>query len=234
MKYLSQIIVAASGSVGGLVFSRNRSGNYTRGRAIPVNPNSTRQAAVRAAMASMVSYWHITLTAPQRAAWDTYASNTPLTDALGQQQTVTGQNMFLRANILSEWRGLPTIDAAPTVFDLGEPVISIDSLVVAAGIITWTFTVGGAGTPTTCRKLLYIGVAQNAGRTFFRGPYQLASDTAGAAATTAFVVANTLALPGAWFAAYQPEVGDLLPIKMSILYDDGRLATAFRTIITVT
>lgn len=234
MKFLSQVYTAVSGSVGGLTYSRNRSGMYTRGRATPVNPNSTRQLAIRAAMASMVSYWHLTLTGPERAAWDTYAQNTPLTDSLGQQQTVTGQNMFLRCNIIREWQALATVDAAPTDFDLGEPVISLTSLTVAAGVLEWTFTVGGAGTPTTCTKLLYIGVAQNAGRTFFNGPYQLAASQAGAAATTAFVVANTMAFPESYLADYQPTIGDLLPVKMSILYDDGRLASPFRTIITVT
>lgn len=234
MKFLSQVYTAVSGSVGGLTYSRNAAGMYTRGRATPVNPNTSRQQAIRTAMSAMVIYWHNTLTGAQRAAWDTYASNTPLTDALGQQQNVSGQNMFLRANTLRSWQGLSIIAAAPVDFDLGQPCVSVTSVVVAAGDITWTFTCGGAGTPTTGHKYLYIGVAQNAGRSFFRGPYQLAGMKAAATSTTAFVVVQTLATPTDWLAAYQPDVGDLLPIKIRFAYDDGRVSTEFRQLITVT
>lgn len=234
MKFLSQVYTAVSGSVGGLTYSHNRSGMYTRARATPVNPATTRQSAVRNAMAAMVIYWHNTLTAPERAAWDTYASNTPLTDPLGQQQTVTGQNMFLRANVLRSWQGLGIIDAAPVDFDLGQPVVSVTSVAVAAGDITWTFTTGGAGTSDTGDKYLYIGVAQNAGRSFFNGPYQLCGRKNTAAGVTAIEVVQTLADDTDWLAAYQPSVGDLLPIKIRYAYDDGRVSAAFRQLITVT
>jgi hypothetical protein len=234
MKFLSQIITAASGSVGGATWSRNAAGMYIRARATPVNPNTSRQSAVRAAMSSMVVYWHSTLTAAERAAWDTYAANTPLTDPLGQQQTVSGQNMFLRSNILRQWRSLGVIDAAPTDFDLGQPVVSVTSVVVAAGTLTWTYTVGGAGTDTTGDKFLYIGVAQNAGRNFFKGPYQLAGVKEFVAAATAFSVDQVLATGTDWLAAYQPSVGDLLPIKIRNVYDDGRVSSEYSQLITVT
>lgn len=233
MKFLSQVYTAVSGSVGGLTYSHNRAGMYTRARATPVNPATTRQSAVRNALAAMVVYWHNDLTSAERAAWDTYAENTPLTDPLGQQQNVTGQNMFLRTNILRSRLALSIIDAAPTDFDLGQPVVSIEDISVAAGDITFEWTVGGSGTSDTGHKIVQIGVAQNAGRSFFRGPYQLAAYAATAAAATDIEMTVTLA--GAdWLAEYEPDVGDLLPVRIRYLYDDGRLTTPYRALVTVT
>jgi len=233
MKFLSQVYTAVSGSVGGLTYSRNRFGMYTRARATPVNPNTIRQQEVRASMSSMVVYWHATLTAAQRAAWGVYGANTPIVDALGQSQNLSGQQMFLRSNIARVNLGLAVIVAAPTIFDLGQPVVGVTSVVVAAGVITTTFTVGGAGSSTTCTKIMQIGVAQNVGRNFFRGPYQIAFATSGASATTAFVVPRTLATSTQWLAAFQPVVGNYLPIRLRILYDDGRLSAPFAQFITV-
>lgn len=233
VKFLSQVYTAVSGSVNGLTYSRNRYGMYTRGRATPVNPQSTRQTAVRTAFAAMVVYWSETLTAAERAAWDTYAANTPVTDALGQTQYLTGQSMFIRANSIRQRLGLSIIDAAPTSYDLGEPPTNVVSVTVAGGILTLTFDVGGAGTSTTATKLVRIGVAQNAGRTFFAGPYQLAITGSCAAAVSQLVMAPTLA--GAdWLADYQPSVADRIPFDIRFLYDDGRLSVAHREIITIT
>jgi len=234
MKFKSQVFTAVSGSVGGLTYSHNKYGMYTRGRAVPVNPNSTRQAAIRAAFSSMVDYWHLTLTGPERAAWDVYAANTPVTDSLGQTQYLTGQSMFLRANTIRQWLALTIIDAAPVVYDLGQPVTALASVVVAAGTISFTYTIGGAGTPTTARKIIGIGVAQNVGRTFFGGPYQHAIDGAVAASVTAAVSTALLASSAQWKAAYQPIVGDFLPVTMRMAYDDGRVSVPFRQLITVT
>ena len=43
MKFTSQVYTQASGSVGGLTYSHNRSGMYTRARSTPTDPASTLQ-----------------------------------------------------------------------------------------------------------------------------------------------------------------------------------------------
>lgn len=48
-------ILDARGSIGGQVFSKNRFGNYMRARITPVNPNSARQAVVRAIVQALAA-----------------------------------------------------------------------------------------------------------------------------------------------------------------------------------
>ncbi len=63
-------VAAIRGAVGGNVYSANRSGPYIRNRAMPIDPGSARQQAVRFAMASLVTRWVEVLTPAQRASWD--------------------------------------------------------------------------------------------------------------------------------------------------------------------
>lgn len=232
MLFKSNLIAAASGSVGGTTFSHNRSGMYMRSRAIPVNPNSTRQQAIRGAMSSLVTYWLATLTAAQRAAWKNYADNTPFTNPLGDSFNLTGQQAFLRANIQRVRGSAAIVASGPTVYDTGQPVTNLASVVVSGGNITFNYTVGGAGTDDTGYKLIQIGSALNASRNFFKGPWQQGAFVSFVAGVTAF--APSFALASAWDAAYQPAVGDNLPVQITNYYDDGRVSTKYSQLITVT
>ena len=234
MKFKSQVYTAVSGSVGGLTYAHNKYGMYTRGRAMSVNKNSTRQMSTRAAFTAMVIYWSVTLTSALRAAWENYAQNTPVTDALGQSQVLSGQAMFIRANSIRQRLGLSIITAAPLVFNTGQPVVSITSITVLAGVLTGVWNYGGLGTSAAGRKLVSIGVAQNPGRTFFKGPWQLAFQGQVGAGVLVFTTSPGVTLASAnWLAAYQPKTGDLLPVKIQQLYDDGRLSLPFQQIVTV-
>lgn len=232
MKFTSPVYSAASGAIAGLVYSRNRYGMYTRARAVPVNPNTIRQQDVRSALASMVVYWSATLTGTQRAAWEDYASNTPVTDALGQSQILSGQSMFLRTNSLRTYLGLAVLATAPTTYNLGQPITGVTSMTVLAGVNTTILTLS-APSSTTCTKLGYIGTPISAGRSFFKGPYQLAFATSGTSGSTSFTIPRTYATAGHWLAQYQPAIGDRLPFKARLLYDDGRLSLPYSTILTV-
>ncbi len=234
MKFKSQVYTQVSGSIGGITYSHNRGGMYTRARSIPTNPNTIRQNAVRMALASMVAYWSTTLTAAQRAAWKVYADATPTTDALGDPLTLTGQQMFLRQSILQEQNEITINQTAPTTNDFGVPVVSLASIVVAAGVLTWTFGVGGAGADDAGIKVFSIGTPLNAGRAFFKGPYQLSTIQSFSSGLTGGSLPQTLATSTDWLADYQPVIGDNLPVRMRLLLDDGRLSAEFKQIITVT
>ncbi len=84
MIFTSPLIEAGSGSVAGLTFSRNKGGNYLRGRAIPTNPNSPLQQAVRSIMSQLTANWLNVLTAIQRVAWETYAEERAQKEREGQ------------------------------------------------------------------------------------------------------------------------------------------------------
>lgn len=119
MKYTSPVYSAASGSIAGVTYSRNRGGSYTRQRAVPTNPNSTAQQLVRGYMSNYSSNWR-NLTAVQQNAWQDYADATPLVDSLGQQHFVTGQNMYVRTNVFRASAGLSAVTSAPIDSGLAE------------------------------------------------------------------------------------------------------------------
>ena len=140
MKFKSAVFTQASGSVGGLTFSRNKGGMYTRARAIPVNPSTAFQVAVRTIMADLSNLWVSTLTQTQRDAWDLYALNTPLTDVLGDPRTVTGMNMYVRCNLPRLQVGEPRVDTGPVVFTLGAftPVTVVAAVALPGMAVTFT------------------------------------------------------------------------------------------------
>lgn len=107
-------IAAASGSVGGTVFSRNRYGAYTRNRAIPVNPGTSFQLAVRAELGNLSTAWG-GLTAGQRLAWQEWANQNPIVDALGQSQILAGNAAYIQLNARLLRAGLTTSATPPIV-----------------------------------------------------------------------------------------------------------------------
>lgn len=120
MKFTSQVYSAASGSIGGITYSRNRGGMYTRARAVPTNPNSVRQVAARAGFSAAVRLWTEDLTGAQRDGWRTYADATPFTDSLGSPLVLTGQQAFVRSISALIGAGIePSNLSAPTIFNTG-------------------------------------------------------------------------------------------------------------------
>jgi hypothetical protein len=183
MKYRSQIVTAASGSVGGCVYSRNRSGSYIRNRSLPVNTNTTQQAVVRSALTTLVVRWTSILTVAQRSGWETWAANTPQTDAIGQTYNMTGQNAFISMNTLRIQVGLSVIDVAPAIFAGASLTPSgMASATAATSILSvtfnnldvWATAVGGA-------LLVYAARPQNPSKLFFAGPYRFMGRINGAA-----------------------------------------------------
>jgi len=226
MKFISQIVTAGSGSIRGCTFSRNRSGAYIRGRVIPVNPTSAQQNIVRAALATLVARWTGTLTVAQRTAWDTWAFNTPQTDALGQSITITGQNAYIKMNAPRIQVGLSIIDTAPVVFAgavLTPPAIV--SATAATDVLSISFTntalwatlVGGS-------LLVYVSRPQNPSVLFFKGPYRFMGRINGAATPPTSPLPITSTFPfevgqrvHAFFRAVQSEARISSPQRQSIL-----------------
>lgn len=180
MKFTSIIVAAASGSVGGCTYSRNRFGPYIRRRAVPVNPGSPQQQVVRNLLAVYVAKW-AGLGGAGRDAWTNYALLTPVTDALGNPITLTGLNMYIRSEVFKDQCVAPPAnDVAPVLPGLASmtpPSIVAD---VSSGIIVtftntdaWATAVGGV-------MGIYQSRAQPTSRTFFKGPYRFAGRILGA------------------------------------------------------
>ena len=212
-----------SGSIGGVTFSRNRGGAYMRVRATPTNPNTPLQQAVRSIMAGLASVWITGLTALQRQAWDAYAFNVPLPNALGDPVNVGGIGMFMRSNVGRVAAGLGPVFAAPTIFNLGEmsnPVIGVVDAPASTMSLGFTETDDWVS-ETDSSMLVYASRSQNPSVNFFKGPYQFAQRVDGDTPIppTSPAVINLLQTPVA---------GNRTFFRIRVSRADGRLSTEFR------
>jgi hypothetical protein len=221
VKFTSTLVSAASGSAGGIVASRNRYGQYFRRRSTPVNPNSDRQVATRAALREAVNAWTNILDDDQRAIWDLYASNTPVIGKLGAMNQLSGQNMFVRTYINAIAIGAPasTYYDGPTVYDLGSFTLP-SFTVVAGGPLSLTFTATDSWAVAAHGYLgVWLGRPQNPSRAFFKGPWRFLGKVSGAATPPTSPEAFAT-LP------WETQAGQAEWIRVRALQPDGRLSSA--------
>lgn len=220
MLFKSLVFSQASGSTGGLVYSRNQGGMYVRSRAKPTNPNTEPQQAVRDAMRNAVFAWSNTLTDIQRDKWNTYAFNTPTWNRLGEPTTKTGQQMFIRGAVPRLQAALPLPVDGPTSFDLGDftPVTDIvpDNSLQAISLEfndadEWALEDDAA-------MLIYQSRPQNATRTFSKGPFLLASAILGVPLTPP-------TSPHTFTTLYPIATGQKVFLQIRVTRKDGRLTT---------
>ena len=170
---LGPLVAEIRGSIGGTTFARNRGGAYARNRSVPLNPSSTRQQAVRAVFADLSVVWSNTLTQAQRDAWDNYADQVPLINALGESRKVSGLNMYQRANTLLLDTGGTRVDTAPTQFTVG-PTITPTFTVSAANDSIGITNLGNftPGANNQIHVLVSASPSLQPGVSFFRSPFR--------------------------------------------------------------
>lgn len=216
-------VASISGSVNGTTFSHNRGGPYMRGRAVPTNPSTSRQQAVRNAMAELATAWVETLTAAQRNAWALYAENVPLVGPLGDPRNVGGIGMYCRSNVPRLQAGLPRVDSGPTTFDLGTATTPTIDAINAGSTVDIAFDNGDDWANEDDSSLLcYVGPPQNVSINFFKGPYQFMGSIDGDATTPPTSPAS-LAPP-----VYDFTAGQKGFVQIRVSRADGRLSSPFR------
>lgn len=223
MKIASQIATKMSGSIGGITGSHNRGGMYLRARAMPVNPNTSQQQSVRAAMDACTTYWSTTLTTAQRNAWDTYAKNVTKTDKLGEARNLTGQNWFCAVNVVRVQAGVAILAAAPAVFNTGTLTpVSITASTPATPSIGITFT-NTDSWATAVGGYLFVWVSRPQSPTVNRptNGYRYAGKVSGA--VSAPTSPATMTVPFAF------ATGQRLWVKTRAMQTDGRLSGAQTT-----
>ncbi len=224
MKFKSQLVTEASGSIGGTTFSRNRGGMYIRARALPINPNTVQQQVIRSAVALLASAWLNILTLVQRTAWDLYALNVPLLDRLGEPRNVGGIAMYVRSNVPRIQAAQSRIEDAPTIFNLGaySPMELLPPSEAAQDVVLDLIT----DPPLPDEWLsedgafafIYTARPQNQSINFFKGPYRFAGLVAGNATTP-----ETYPLTAA---VQFPFVADQkVFVRVNVSRADGRLGT---------
>lgn len=195
MKFKSNLLAQSSGSLDGTVFSHNRGGRYTRVRAIPTDPGSVKQVAVRGIFASLATKWANELTAAQRIEWDLYASNVPMIDRLGDTIYLTGFNMFIRSNTSIMQAGAPQISNGPPIFNVGEFTNAEITVSEAAAVASIAFTEADDWVgEDNAHMLIFLSRPQQETINFFKGPYRYAGKIDGDS-VTAPTTPQTVSLP---------------------------------------
>lgn len=174
-------VVQISGSIAGNTHARNRYGNYIRARTKPINPNTDNQIAIRATLAFLTDRWAQTLEAPQRTAWNLYASNVTMTNKLGESINLSGFNHYIRSNVIRHISSEGVVDDGPVIFEIPaqDPALTV---AVSEATQHKTVTFNPAldwVTEDSAYMYLFDGQPQNAQRNFFNGPWRGVQEVAG-------------------------------------------------------
>lgn len=180
MKFLGP---TSSGSDGGTTWSRNRFGQYTRRRAVPVQPRTPAQLNQRARMSLNAAAWRA-LTDAQRAGWLSLGLMISRNDSLGQSYTLNGFGAYCSVNNNNLQAGNAAVSDAPALTTPPDLLTATITLTAAAFSIAYTATPLAAGV----RLFAFISPQQSAGRKF-NGDYRLIAVSAAAAASPANVLA---------------------------------------------
>ncbi len=219
---LGTLITDIRGSVGGVVFSRNRSGAIARQRTTPINPKTALQSAIRAILSFVSQLWRTGTTAAQKTDWATYAANVPAKNKLGEVIRLSGFNQFVKSNTVLKAAGIPEIAAAPIVFTLpGEDPTYLTVVSVAAQALAITFDDARAwASEDGAALVVQMGIPQDTSITFFDGPWRAAGAILGAVIPP--VTGDPVPVPFPVFAGQQ------IFSRAKIIRADGRVSDWFR------
>jgi hypothetical protein len=161
-----------------------------------------------------------------------------MTDVLGQTFFLTGQQAFIRVNVVRFQLGQSVLLTAPTEFNNGQPVAGITTTVLGTAAKIGKVSPDALSTtanlmapaPDDGDVIMYLGPPVNPTVNFYKGSYQLAAimtlaDAAEAAAFSTVAASQTQ--------ADQLVVGQYRPIRLRVLYDDGRLSDPYEIVAEV-
>lgn len=214
-------IVGMSGSIAGNTFARNSSGNYVRARTKPVNPNSSRQVAARAAIIHITEEWNETLNDAQRASWKEYADAVAMQNKLGETIFLSGFNHFVRSNSIRLYCGnAAQVNTAPVIQTLADTDNTLTPAPQADQTIDFAYNDGADWvSEDDAQMMIFCGHPVNPSRSFFAGPYRYITRIVGNSGTPPTSPLEGLAAP------YEFQVGHGVWFYARISRADGRLST---------
>lgn len=218
MLFKSPIFSQASGSIAGITFSHNRGGKYIRERVTPTDPSTPLQVAVRNAMAALTVRWNETLTALQRTAWETYASNVEMTNRIGDTVFLTGQQQYLRSNIPRHQIEVSLVDDAPTVFDLGAFTIPTYGATAPLALAVIFDDSDAWANEDDSYLIAYSSLQQSPTINYFAGPYRFTGSIDGNATTPP-------TSPAIMSSPTPLTAGNRVFMRARISREDGRLSS---------
>ena len=156
------------GAIGGTVFSRGAFGAYAKQRVAPTNPNTDKQAYVRALMTTVVDRWMNVLTVAQRDVWNASVQQYTVPNRIGDAIHLTGLQAYVRSNSALELTGQALVDVPPVVPVVPAPTLTLGHL-AATGI---QITSVGRWDHTAADRILTLASANLAqARNFWKGPW---------------------------------------------------------------
>ena len=165
---------AMSGSVGGTTASHNKGGQYFRTRAIPTNPSSVAQQTVRNIMGSLSSGWS-GLTGANRAAWEAWATQNPIINALGSSILMSGHQSFISLNARLLRDGTAQVDTPPVGARPDGFLTAVQDGDIGTGDVDLTFT---PALTSGNKVMLYATVTNSAGITYVKNRLKLIATSA--------------------------------------------------------
>jgi hypothetical protein len=155
MIFLSALLSAASGSVAGMTFSRNRGGGYVRARVVPVTNTSIEALAAKARLGTVSGEWQGE-TDLTRDAWTDWAQEHPVTNALGLSKTLSGHGAYVGINTRLDALAFSKITNPPVVAPPVGLLTAVGTFDIGAGTTEIAFT----DTPLAAEEHLYIRAAK--------------------------------------------------------------------------
>lgn len=212
-------IAEARGKAGGIIFSRNRGGQYIKAWASPINPQTGLQQNNRITFGSIVGHWNATLTPTERDSWNDFAQANPVQNTLGQDILLSGLNWYTRMNHTRLLAGLVREDDAPAsaAAPATDPTIIFDELTINASATSISFdnTQPWALEPLAA-LVVFIGKPVAPGVSRFKGPWRFWKAFPGV--VTVGATTPTVAFAGPWtYVATQKIFGKAIivePAKM--------------------
>jgi hypothetical protein len=164
------LVTAGSGSIGGHVATKNRSGAVLRTKVTPTNPSTAAQAAVRSLFSSLSQSWR-SLTQAQRDAWNAAVTDFSRTDVFGDLRNPSGFNLYQRLNNVLSQVGAFILTVPPTPASV--PLVEITSLTAAS--VTPSLSVGFSPTPVGEHTAIIVRAtpAMSAGKSFVSSEYRV-------------------------------------------------------------
>lgn len=217
---------ATSGKLGPAVASRNKGGQYLRSRVVPSGGVPTpQQEVIRNAIRSVVPSWS-ELSPDQRAAWNTFGTNVPTVDVLGDTIQLSGQNWYVGANVLATQIGTPLFTDAPTTFNRGG--IDLSEATFTAGASTGTLSLGSPlidlfGGESTGTLNVYLGRDYSAGRSKYFGSFQY----------TNTYTSNTTGSALVFTLPFAHDTNNQLAMNVVIQRGDGRYTSPSRLTVSL-
>lgn len=204
VKY-GNIIQDARGTVDGITYARNRSGNYTRAHRSPINQRSIHQTEAREILTQFSKMWSTTLTQAERDAWNAFASLNPITDVFGDSIKMSGLNMYVRLNTNIS-NGFGTAITSPPA-SLSASSVTEGSVVVVGGATPTVVATIVTAPDDTTDVFVYATAPLSPGVAFVRQQLRLL----GLFAQVAGVVTVTT--------AYKARFGNTIPVGKKVFLD---------------